>query len=342
MKSFGDIFWQAFLVNFLFWSALAQGSVILIAVLDITRARWGRQYIQIARGFAGFLPVSILMMAVLLLGRNSIFPWIAEPIPEKAAYLNITFLAARDLIGLAILATLSWIFLSRVNDSHAGSSISDRHPRSGASPWSVALVIAFMSIYSYLAFDLIMSLQPHWHSTLLGAHYAVSSFYLGIAGLVFTACFRADIAREERGHLSKLLFGVSPFWISLLWSQYIVIWYGDIPEETGFVYLRFYHAPWTTISIAVIVLAWVLPFIILMPRRAKLMGALQLLASACAIVGLMLERHMLVVPSLSPDKVAFGWIHLLVTVLFAVLFVVCYRFSARRTRKPERLSAVTN
>ena len=149
----------------------------------------------------------------LLLGRDSSFPGIAEPIPEKAAYLNITFLAIRDLIGLAVLATLSWIFLLRVDESHAGASIPDRPPRSGASPWSVALVVAFMVIYSYLAFDLIMSLQPHWHSTLLGAHYAVSSFYLGIAGLVFAACFRADISGEERCHLSKLLFGVAPLWV---------------------------------------------------------------------------------------------------------------------------------
>ena len=304
------------------------------------QAQW-RRYIQIARGFAGFLPVCVLMMAILLLGRNSIFPWIGEPVPEKAAYLNITFLAARDLIGLAILATLSWIFLLHVNESHAGASASDGPPRSGASPWSVALVVAFMLIYSYLAFDLIMSLQPHWHSTLLGAHYAISSFYLGIAGLVFVGCFRADIPGEERGHLSKLLFGVSSFWVSLLWSQYIVIWYGDMPEETEFVYLRFYHAPWTAISLAVIVLAWMLPFVILMPRRAKLMRALQLLASVSAIIGLMLERHLLVVPSLNPDSVAFGWVHMLVTGLFAALFILCYRFFARRTRKPERLPAVT-
>ncbi|UCD58154.1 MAG: hypothetical protein JSV16_03300, partial [Candidatus Hydrogenedentota bacterium] len=124
--------------------------------------------------------------------------------------------------------------------------------------------------------------------------------------------------------------------VSLLWSQYIVIWYGDMPEETQFVYLRFYQAPWRPVSLLTIALAFVAPFMGLMPRRAKLIGLVPLLASMCVIVGLLLEKYLLVVPSLSPDNLALGWIHALVTAAFAGLFVFSYRFSVRRAKPAEQ------
>jgi Ni/Fe-hydrogenase subunit HybB-like protein len=328
MNDVRDIFWQAYLVNFLFWSGLAQGAVALAATLDITNARWGREYVRIARALSSFLPVCVILFAILLIGRSHIFPWITEPVPEKSAYLNVPFLAVRGLVGLALLAFLSRITLARMDSAEVSST------RPGASRWSVALVIAFAVIYSYLAFDLIMSLEPHWYSTLLGAHYAFGSFYLGTAALCFVGCLRAEVPKEDRHKLAKLMFGFSPFWISLLWSQYVVIWYGDIPEETHFVYHRFYHAPWTALTIAVLVLAFVLPFVALMSRRAKLMGALQLIASFSAIMGLFLERHLLIVPSLSPDNLNIGWMYLLVTAAFAVLFSAIYRFSMGRMASP--------
>ncbi len=329
MSDFGDTFWQAYLVNFLFWAGLAQGGVIFAATLNITGARWGRRYVQLAEHFAGFLPVCILLFAVLLLGRSHVFPWIAEPVPEKAAYLNVPFLAVRGLLGLTVLAGLSWKFLSGAREAREAG-------RSAASPWAVVLVIAFMAVYSYLAFDLIMSLQPHWYSTLLGAYYAVSSFYLGMGGLCLAGFLRAGVPVEDRRKLCQLIFGMALFWVSLLWSQYIVIWYGDMPEETQFVYLRFYYSPWSWVTLLVLALAFVLPFFILMTRRAKLIGAAPLLAALCVVVGLFLERYMLVVPSLSPDELGLGWIYPVVTAAFAALFIVSYNLSMRRARATER------
>lgn len=345
MNSFGDLFWQAYLVNFLFWAGMAQGAVVLAATLNITTARWQRYYSQLARAFAGFLPVCVVLFAVLMLGRNHLFPWIAEPVVEKAAYLNVPFMAARGLLGLGALAWLSRVFLAKTAVTRPGPDAAgesaEESAYGGASPWSVVLALVFAIVYSYLAFDLIMSLQPHWHSTLLGAHFAVSAFYLGIAGLVFVGSLRSEAPREDRGNLAMLMFGISPFWMSLLWSQYIVIWYGDMPDETQFIYLRFYNMPWTAVTIAVIALAFVLPFVVLIPRRAKLMRATQLLASAAAVVGLLIEKYLMVVPSLSPDKPAPGLVFIVVTVGFAALFAACCRFSSRRAGSSEREPVAT-
>jgi hypothetical protein len=310
---------------------MAQGAVVLVATLDISGSRQRDIYEPFARSFAYFLPLSILLLfALLLLGRNHVFPWIAEPIPEKAAYLSIPFLALRGLIGLTVMAVLSFLALGRAsNDDRLADSAEH-----SASPWSVVLVIAFMIVYTYLAFDLIMSLQPHWYSTLLGAHYAVGCFYLGIAAIVLVGSLKGEIASEARGRLTMLMFGIAPFWISLLWSQYIVIWYGDMPEETQFVYLRFYQMPWTAVTLVAIALAFVIPFALLLPRRAKFAGALQLAGSMCAIIGLFVEKYMLIVPSFSPEKLVVGWIFPVVTLGFAALFIASYRFGAGRQNRP--------
>jgi hypothetical protein len=337
MNELAQTFWQAYLVNFIFWTGMAQGAIVLAATLDITGARWGGGFRRIVRSFAGFLPISVALFALMLLGRDHIFPWIAEPIPEKAAYLNMPFLALRGLAGLAALAWLSFMFIKRTAPRPPAADSSGSPPEHRASEWSVALIIGFMLIYTYVAFDLIMSLQPHWHSTLLGAHYAVSCFYLGIAGLVLVGSMRPEVAIGERHNLTTLMFGISPFWISLLWSQYVVIWYGDMPEETQFVYLRFYQMPWTAVTLVAIALAFVVPFTVLMPRRAKLKRALQFMVASCAILGLFVEKYVFIAPSFSPDELVIGWIYPLVTLAFAALFVMSYRFTARRigpTRQP--------
>jgi hypothetical protein len=329
MNDIGHQFWQAYLVNFLFWSALAQGSIAFAATLNITHAQWGRRYTRLAGCCLGFLPVCVVLFAILLLGRHSIFPWITQPIPEKAPYLNVPFLAARELVGLAALAFISWKFLSAM-----------RTAREGASPWAVILIMAFMVVYSYMAFDLVMSLQPTWYSTLLGAHYAISSYYLGMSALCLAGWFRAGVPRNDRRKISTLMFGFALFWVSLLWSQYIVIWYGDMPAETLFVYLRFYRMPWSAVTLAVLALGFVFPFAVLMPARSKVMGIVTLLASASIVIGLFLERYMLLVPSLSPDKLGIGWVYLPVTAAFAALFGVCFTVTARRMKPFEQSSDV--
>jgi hypothetical protein len=313
MSDFQSLFWQAFLVNFLFWGSLAQGGVIFSAALNLTNAKWGRPYVNVSRSFAGFLPLLVILFAVMLLGRNSIFPWIANPIPQKAAYLNAPFFAARGLLGLGLLAFLSWMFFYRTRRVPAASP--------EASPWAVILVIAFMFVYSYLAFDLVMSLQPEWYSTLLGAYFALSAFFLGMAGLCVAGFLTTEIPREDLRRIAKLLFAFSLFWMSLLWSQYIVIWYGDIPEETQFVYLIFFRRPWRTVTLMTVALAFVFPFIALMPQRAKV-GAVPLLASTSVIFGLMLEKYVMVIPSFHPAAITVGWVHVLVTIIFGALFYI--------------------
>ncbi len=210
--------WQAFLVNYLFWSGLAFGSVLFSAILVITKARWGRPVKRLAEAPAAFLPLSFLLFWVLLPGREKIFPWIHEPLPQKAAWLNTGFLFARDGLSIFLLTILS---LALVYFSVRGENeIYSRKPGTGkenSDPGGKNLskqtvlaplvAIAYALVLSLLGFDLVMSLSPHWYSTLFGMYFFTGAFYSALAALIFFQSFRS------RPLIWKILSGKNSFTI---------------------------------------------------------------------------------------------------------------------------------
>src|SRR4030042_2416466 len=99
--------WQAYLINYVFWSGLSFGAVLFVAVLNMSDAMWGRPLKRLAEALGAFLPISFLLFWVLYLGREQIFPWIRQPIPEKQIWLNAGFMFGRNGVGLFLLSTLS-------------------------------------------------------------------------------------------------------------------------------------------------------------------------------------------------------------------------------------------
>ncbi|MBV8774751.1 MAG: hypothetical protein JO166_20820, partial [Deltaproteobacteria bacterium] len=166
--------WEAFLVNLLFWTGVAQGGVVMSAGLYICQARWGGAGLyRLAEAAAGFLPIGFLLYWVLFAGRYWIFPWLTHPIPAKAPYLNIPFLFARDGAGLLTMWLLSWTFIRFSRRPEAIAWAEDYESLDEAPPGvrrlAPVLIICYVLVYSVLAIDLVMSLSPQWYSTMFGA-----------------------------------------------------------------------------------------------------------------------------------------------------------------------------
>jgi hypothetical protein len=328
--------WQAFLVNLLFWLGLAQGSVVVSASLYLTHARWGGATLyRLAEGFAGFLPVGFLLFWVLFPGREVIFPWIDHPLPAKAAWLNAPFLFARDGGGLLCMTAVSQWFVrsSRRDESvHWAESSGDlAQPPAAVRRLAPAVILTYAAVYSLLAFDLVMSLSPVWYSTLFGAYFFAGAYWSALAAIGFLASI--GLARtsrdggadgERRLHdIGKLVFAFAIFWAYLLWSQYLPIWYAGLPHETFFVVVRVHALPWGVLAWTALVLIWVVPFIGLISRRGKRTPAILGTVCALGLIGMWIERYVLVTPSLSPGVIPFGWIEGLVTVGFCGGFGLC-------------------
>ena len=353
---FGDAgrSWQALLVNFLFFGGLAQAGVIFSCILQVTSARWGRPLKRVAEATAAFLPVAFVLLLVLLAGTTAWAPWVHEPVEAKTPWLNVPFFVGRELLAFLVLSGLSLRYVYRSLRPDVGMlHESGKRPATGISAllirdwrgldseratgqrrqarWAVAVLIAYGWVFTLIAFDFVMALDPHWFSTLLGGYYFIGNLLIGLSFVVgVTAAGRRRlgiagyVGRHQLHDLGKLLFGFCILWAYLFWSQYLVIWYGDLAEETEFVYHRM-HGAWEPAAWAVFVMAFAGPFVVLLSRAVKTWVPGLTTVAAVVFAGMWLERFVLVVPSLwHGEGVPLGLPELLVTAGVASLFVLSY------------------
>ena len=196
----------------------------------------------------------------------------------------------------------------------------------------MVLLLGYAYMYSVFAWDFVMSLHPGWVSTLFGAYYFIGNLYLGLAtviALTIYARWRYNLEDSMDARLfhklGKLLFSFSLLWIYLFWSQYLVIWYGNLPREIGFVLTRIAQNPWSNLSVVALAINFVVPFVILMSRSAKENRKILLAIAVAIVMGMWLERFLLVMPSLTPEsRNPLGWAELLVTAGFFASFALTY------------------
>jgi hypothetical protein len=188
------------------------------------------------------------------------------------------------------------------------------------------VVVLYSITFTVLAWDFVMALTPEWVSTLFGWWFFMGAFLSGIAMTAFLATqlrvkYRLEsyINSNHFWDTGKLIFGFSIFWVYQFWSQYLPIWYANLPEETGWVFLRF-EEPWRTLGFTVFTFVFVLPFLGLMNMYTKKNPMWLALFSLIVLSGMWMERHILVMPSLNPDTRWVGIPEVGVTIGFVGLF----------------------
>lgn len=317
--------WQAYLINFLLWSAMAQGGLLFSMVTHITKARWSRPLQNIAESFAAFFPISFGLFLVLFLGKDHIFPWLHEDLHGKEVWLNLPFLFWRDFIGLLILYGLGLAYLYNalklkmnpvephgkmdgfLHHLWSRSAYDPERCRQRMSIISVLYIIAYALVLSLIAFDLIMSMDPHWISTLFGAYSFVKAFYVGLGSLIIlAAALRLSQGKESgltRSHfhdLGKLFFAFCLAWADFFYCQFIVIWYANISEETSYIIKRTMMSPWNSLAWIVFIVSFLIPFFILLNRNIKTKPKFMIVLCSVVLVGIWLEHLLLLGPALSP------------------------------------------
>ena len=368
--------WQALLVNFLFFAGLAQAGVVLSAILQTTSARWGRSLKRLAEATVAFLPVGLSLLVVLCLGIATWAPWVHEPVPSKTPWLNIPFFVARELLAFLLLGGLSLTYVyhslrpdigmldesgerpaagiaRRLINAWQGA-VKERHAHQRSQDrLAPAILICYGWVYTLVAFDFVMALDPHWFSTLMGGYYFIGNLFLGIAFVTVMAVWGRDrlgleayVGDRQLHDMGKMMFGFSILWAYMLWSQYLVIWYGDLPEETEFIAHRM-QGDWAPVTWAVVILVFTAPFCVLLSRHVKTRAGGLAAIAGVAVAGMWLERFVLVSPSLwHGEGVPFGILEILVTAGVFGLFAFCYTTFLRTFPvlpvSDPRLTAVTD
>src|SRR5256885_8882218 len=301
-------------------------------MMQLTEARWSPSVRRLAVTAVGFLPVSFVLLVVLFAGRDVLYSWVSHPIAVKAAWLNTKFFFGRTLVLAAILFGVCFAFAAAILRDTVPPG--DERVRVHRNRLATVLLFAWIITVSLWGFDLVMSLDPHWYSGLFGGYFAVSTLYTGFALLSILT-----IRAERRGatvpaaavqDVAKLQFAMSIMWMYFFWSQYLVIWYGNVPVETRFFVRRFFIQPWSTVAWVVLIMGWLIPFAYLLKRltgRPPQRHGPLFVVAVFGLVAIFLERVLVVFPSVSETtRLPFGVRDLAITIGFLSLFALSRRW----------------
>jgi hypothetical protein len=342
--------WGAWTINALYFLGIAEGGVVLAAAIRLANGRWGGPVMRLGESMSSYLPFGIATMVVLLVaGIWTYLPWIRHVDPRQAPFLNVPFLYVRTLGGLALFTWLA-MKLARVSlrrdlhllAPHVKPELKAMYEKqvgtwrgdSAEAAWyshevahlSPQIALTFVAFYSVLAWDFVMALTPNWVSPLFGWFFYAGAFICAVAVIAMLAT-RIRARRGLESYITpamfwdvgKILFSWCIFWAYLMWSQYLPIWYADMPEETWWVFLRF-EDPWRPLAFTAFSMIFVIPFLGMMNKTSKTNPALLFGFTCIVLAGVWVERHVLVMPSLNPDQVWVGLPEVGVTLGFVGLF----------------------
>jgi hypothetical protein len=373
----GERAWHLFHVNWLVFTGLTGGSMALTAAHKIANAKWSGVILRFSEATAFFAVVSIVgLIVIFTVGYQPIYGHMHEQLHGlshgKALWLSRPFMFGRLLVGLGLLFWLGWsmiradlvpdLYLARQTADAGRQALYERLSRdfdpsdagraahqARINRFAGIFIPTYALVFTIVAFDGIMALQPHWFSNLLGGFYFMGSFLGAHTLLVLLMLYGrshlgiADLVSPKQRHdLGKLCFGFTVFWAYLMWAQFLVIWYGNLPEETGFVFTRLW-GPWLPVGRLVFLGMFVVPFWGLLFVSAKRTPLTLGLFATISLVSLWLERYLLVLPSVTREAgPAFGLPELGPTLLMPGLFLLCYALFARRfPMVSPRLAEVT-
>jgi hypothetical protein len=291
-----------FLVALTFWTGLIQGCIALAATGELAKGLW---LIPIKRELFSVYPLLLVnALLFLLIGlKMDIYQWTQHPtawldvrffIMRNVGVLLVTFLAARQL-AVAVMR---------------GSPNKNRY--------AVFYITLFVISQSLVAFDWIMTLEHPWISTLLGGYFFVESFLMGLCATTFILLFRMrPVARDQivapgtdtayhgltetLRDTAKMIFAFCFMWAGFFFAQFLVIWYGNIPEEVGYMLRRFSEPPFEALSWSVLIMVWVFPFLILLNGRIKTVPPAMSGIALVVLIGLFIEKLVMVLPVTSVD-----------------------------------------
>jgi hypothetical protein len=312
-------FFPAYLVAFLFFLSIGIGATFYVMVQHLTGSAWSVTVRRLMESLMRSMPVFVVLFIPLAFGIHELYHWshaeaAQDPIlSQKLSYLNDKWFLIRNFGVLLILSFFATRLWSHTRKQDESGSLQHTF---AAEKWSAPGVIVLFLGGSVLAFDLIMSLDPHWFSTMFGVIFLAGGALAFMATLII-AClglrrsgYLTHTINEEHYHdLGKWLFALTVFWAYTSFSQYMLIWYGNLPEEI----LWFEHrleGSWLWVSVLLVAGHFVVPFFALMPRAMKRKRGVLAFFAGWLLLMHFVDLYWQVMPVFHPHGFAFSWINL--------------------------------
>ncbi|MEJ8758258.1 quinol:cytochrome C oxidoreductase [Pontibacter sp. H259] len=326
-------------LNNVYFTGIALVGVFFVAVQYVAYAGWSVLIKRIPEALGYFLPIgAVIMLATFLLGSHDIFHWTHEYLYDvndprydpiisgKSGYLNTIFFLIRMVLffGLWILF-FNWLRRLSINeDLHGGLTYYNK---------SITVSAMFLVIFgvssSMAAWDWVLSIDTHWFSTMFGWYVFASWFVSGLAAITLTVIILKQngylklVNANHLHDLGKFVFAFSIFWTYVWFSQFMLIWYANIPEESIYFLDRLGpHYKW--IFFVNLLINFVFPFLVLMTRDAKRQMIMLKIVTIAILIGHWLDFYLMMMPGTMRGDAGIGFIEIGTTLIFLGIFLVTF------------------
>jgi molybdopterin-containing oxidoreductase family membrane subunit len=358
------VFWGFYIVDFVFWIGISHAGTLISAILRLTDAAWRKPVTRAAEAITVFALMIGGMFPIIHLGRAWLFYWLLPYPNARLLWPNFRSPLLWDLTAIVTYVTGSviYLYLPLIPDMaqlaehntpwrrklyralSLGWTGSDRewHALERAMKLMACIILAVaVSVHTVVAWDFAMALAPMWHSTIFGPYFVAGAIFSGIAALVIVLCVLRRILHLEEyltlhhfRNLGKLLLLMSLLWLYFTMAEHLTVWYGNEPNEMAVfgARTRARYAPYFWIMV---VLNFVVPFILLGIRRLRTV-ANTTVAAVCVVIGMWLERFIIVVPTLANPRLpataggyAPTWVEIAITAATFAAMAMLYMIFAK-------------
>jgi len=326
-------------IALMFMTGISVGALILVALEHLTGAVWSTPTRRVSEFLAASIPFVAMLGIPLLFNLHGLFHWAHTDVVKsdvllqgKMPYLNTGFFVIRYIGIFAVLFLFYILFTrnSRKQDITKDQNLTRRNVKLSAGFMPVAAIGV-----SFLAIDWMMSLEPHWYSTIFGIYFITATLLAGLAATTFVV-----VSLNEKGYLhakinsdhyysfGALLFGITNFWAYIAFSQFLLIWYANIPEETIWFMMR-WNGGWKYVTIAMIVIRFAIPYFGLLTASSKTDPMRLKIVSVIILFAHLFDMYWLIMPTYS-DSAVFSFYEIGFPVLVVGILILVFSSQSKR------------